>query len=131
MKLNDEIIARYSSRLFEMGISLNNSHEIISFLGEENEKQRVRIMELEKDLRSARKNMILARGLTVVEPKEYRQKIKTIHATRREVFDNKVNDLLMDGYTLLETHITECNQSINYYAILTKYIEVIPNEDKA
>lgn len=69
--------------------------------------------------------------MAIIQPKEYRQKIKTIHAASREVFDSKVNDLLMDGYTVLETHITERNLSINYYAILTKYIEVIPNEDKA
>lgn len=69
--------------------------------------------------------------MAIINPKEYRRQIKTIRATQIEVFDSEVNELLLKGYDILHTQITELNYMVGYYAILTKYIEVIPDEDKA
>ena len=60
----------------------------------------------------------------IIEPKQYKEMIKTIRAGTHESFDKKVNELLSEGWTVKNAYIF-INDSGNgsYCAILSKFYE--------
>lgn len=62
----------------------------------------------------------------IIEPKQYKEMIKTIRAGTHESFDKKVNELLSEGWTVKNAYIFmngNGNGSTLYCAILSRYYE--------